>query len=143
MLSAYPLLCSNNAICLQNYTNTRLDNNCSHVSRATVWAPEYFYYVLYLHCRPCIGRSLVPPILFGITGLIGGSFAPVFIGMGCVLIVVILCFISVVLGGWVYWSVVGWAPFSLVSLRGVRAGSPCSMLPQRGRGYLLPFRAFC
>ena len=32
----------------------------------------------------------------------------------CFCFVVVLCFMSVVLGGWVYWSVVGWGSLSPV-----------------------------
>ena len=38
--------------------------------------------------------------------------------------VVILCFISVVLGGWVHWSVVGWGFLSLV-FNGFLEWFPC------------------
>ena len=61
-----------------------------------------FYYVLYICYRPCIGRPLVPHILFGITCLTGGSFGRVFIVMDsdhvlCVLGIPAICLVVFVI----------------------------------------------
>ena len=68
-----------------------MDSNCSNASQATVWAPIYFYllclvYMLPALYRPALGNSY--------------SIRDYPFDRCLVVFVIILCFISVVFGGW-------------------------------------------